>query len=76
MAALEKRPLVCPFPAMCQTCSTGRGAGGHVRHRYAAGRVRAAEFLHDDVAQLLADLVHGERAVGAPISDLNGERNP
>ena len=41
------------------------GVGGHVQHGNAAGRDGAAEFLHHDVADLKADLVRGEFAVGA-----------
>ncbi len=47
------------------------GVGRHVEHRDARGGDGAAEFLHDDVADLEADLVGGELAIGA--DDLGDE---
>ena len=41
------------------------GVGGHVEHRDLRPRNGAREFLNDDVADLIADLVHGEFAIGA-----------
>src|SRR5690606_40685308 len=39
--------------------------GGHVQHRDAGAGDHARKFLHDDVAQLEADLIGGKFSVGA-----------
>ena len=41
------------------------GIGGHIHDRNIGQRDAAREFLHDDIADLIADLVHGEFTIGA-----------